>query len=200
MDSTGRHRVPALTGATGNERLTTVSGLVLVPLFIAELLTLLALGALLSVHIFVGLWLAVPLVLKLASTGYRFARYYTHDVEYVEAGPPRIVPRLLAPILVIATVALIASGVALWAYGPPGNALFRTIHKVSFQVWWLAVTAHVLLHLGHIRRDAVSEFVERQRGYVTRGGLVVAFIIVGLMVAASLMWVQPSWPVGSAGG
>lgn len=200
MNSERPQGLLALTGVTGNERLTTVSGLVLVPLFVVELLTLVALNAFLAVHIFVGLWLVVPLALKLASTGYRFARYYSHDAGYTEAGPPRIAARLLAPVLVLATGALIASGIGLWAYGPPGNDVLRTVHKLSFQVWWISVAAHVLLHLGHIRRDAIHEFVERERGYLTRRGVATAAVILGLIVAVSLMWVQPPWPPGFAGG
>ena len=45
-------------------------------------------GQLLWLHLFVGLLLIGPVVLKLASTGYRFARYYTNDAVYRRKGPP----------------------------------------------------------------------------------------------------------------
>ena len=41
-----------------------------------------------SVHLFVGMLLIGPVVLKLASTGYRFIRYYAGSVPYRVKGPP----------------------------------------------------------------------------------------------------------------
>ena len=49
---------------------------------------------------FVGLLLIPPVVLKLASTGYRFVRYYAGARAYREKGPPPLPLRLLAPVLV----------------------------------------------------------------------------------------------------
>ena len=59
---------------------------------------------LLSVHIFVGMLLLGPVALKLASTGYRFVRYYAGGIEYVRLGPPAPLMRfLVAPVLVLST-------------------------------------------------------------------------------------------------
>ena len=66
-------------GPSGNERLTTSVGLVLLVLLALETLTTLALRSYLSVHIFLGLLLVPPVALKLASTGWRFMRYYTNN-------------------------------------------------------------------------------------------------------------------------
>ncbi len=41
--------------------------------------TILRIGPLISEHLFIGLMLIPPIALKLASTGYRFMRYYTSD-------------------------------------------------------------------------------------------------------------------------
>ena len=49
---------------------------------------------------FIGLMLIAPLALKLASTGYRLARYYGRRAAYREKGPPALPMRLLAPVLV----------------------------------------------------------------------------------------------------
>ena len=73
----------------GNERLTSSTGLVLLVLLLVETLTTLALRTYLNVPLFLGLLLLPPVALKLASTGWRFARYYTRSEPYVLAGPPR---------------------------------------------------------------------------------------------------------------
>ena len=61
-------------GPIGNERLTSSTGLVLLVLLAIETLTTLALRTYLNVHLFLGMLLLPPIVLKLASTGWRVAR------------------------------------------------------------------------------------------------------------------------------
>jgi hypothetical protein len=51
---------------------------VLAALLAAEGVTVVDMGGLLSAHLVIGLVLIPVVVLKLASTGYRFARYHTH--------------------------------------------------------------------------------------------------------------------------
>jgi len=65
-----------LGGTDGNERLTATTAVVLIVLLAVEGATLLALRLLLPVHVFVGMLLIPPIALKMASTGYRFMRYY----------------------------------------------------------------------------------------------------------------------------
>src|SRR5436305_2688984 len=65
-----------MPGPDGNERLTAASGAVLFLLLAAEGVTILSIGQLLSPHLFIGMLLIPPVALKLASTGWRFARYY----------------------------------------------------------------------------------------------------------------------------
>src|SRR3954470_20834520 len=84
-------------GPSGNERLTTSTGLLLLVLLAVETLTTLSLRSYLPEHIFLGLLLLPPLALKLASTGWRFVRYYTADEQYRLEGPPRLLLRVLAP-------------------------------------------------------------------------------------------------------
>ena len=96
----------------GNERLTSSTGLVLLVLLAVETLTTLALRTYLNVHLFLGLVLLPPVALKLATTGWRFVRYYTHEQHYVLAGPPRMLLRMLAPFLVASTLGLFGTGVA----------------------------------------------------------------------------------------
>ena len=95
-----RHR-DRLGGTEGNEILTSATAAVLTVLLLAEGITILRMGGLVSVHMFIGLVLIPPVLLKLGSTGYRFVRYYTGARAYREKGPPRYrsgcLPRSLSP-------------------------------------------------------------------------------------------------------
>jgi hypothetical protein len=66
----------------------------------------------LAVHIFRGLPLLPVVALKLAATGWRFVRYYTRNLAYRRRGPPQILLRALAPLLVASTPVLFGTGVA----------------------------------------------------------------------------------------
>ena len=128
--------VPEDHGPEGNERLTAATGALLLPLFAAEGVTILFLRQLLTWHFFIGLLLIGPVCLKLGSTGYRFFRYYTGAPAYRRKGPPVLPLRLLAPLLVASSVAVLATGVALGLLGRdagPVPVLF--LHKASFVCW-----------------------------------------------------------------
>src|SRR5450432_1842591 len=127
-------RGTASGGVAGNSRLTAVTAAVLLVLLAVEGFTLLSLQSLLSWHIFVGMLLVPIVVLKVASTGYRFVRYYAGDRDYVRAGPPTTALRLLGPIVIVSTAGLFATGVALAAAGPGGGVVLG-LHKASFIVW-----------------------------------------------------------------
>ena len=101
-------------GSTGNEHLTAVVAAVLLLLLAMEGATLLRLQPLLTVHAFVGMLLIPVVALKLASTGWRMLRYYGGGAEYVSRGPPPLILRaLVAPVLILSTLVLFATGTAL---------------------------------------------------------------------------------------
>src|SRR3954447_10366588 len=105
-----------LGGVAGNAQLTALVAAVLLVGLAVEGVTLLRIDALLTVHAFVGILLLPLVVLKLASTGWRMLRYYLRSEEYVRHGPPQPLLRtLVAPAIVLSTVVLFASGVALLA-------------------------------------------------------------------------------------
>jgi hypothetical protein len=139
-------------GTDGNERLTVLTGSVLVLLTAAVGVTILRIGQLMWLHLFLGLVLIGPVALKLASTGYRFARYYTHDPGYRRKGPPMPLLRGLAPLVVLATLGLFGTGVALLLAGPHTGLPLGLLHKVSFIAWIALVALHVLGHLPEIVR------------------------------------------------
>ena len=137
-------------GTDGNERLTSITGLVLIVLLLVIGVTILRIGELISVHLFVGLLLIGPVTLKMASTAYRFARYYMQDPLYRRKGPPELILRLTAPVLVLSTVGVFVSGVILMFEGRAHRDSMLLMHKVSFILWGAVFAVHVLGHLPEI--------------------------------------------------
>jgi hypothetical protein len=101
-----------------NARLTASNAVVLLVLLAAEGVTILRVRELLTPHVFIGMVLIPPVLLKMASTGWRFARYYRGTPAYRRKGPPPLLLRLLGPVVVVLTVVLLASGVGLLLAGP----------------------------------------------------------------------------------
>jgi hypothetical protein len=137
-------------GTAGNQRLTTATGVLLLILLAVIGVSILRLRSLLWVHLFVGMLLLGPVALKMTSTGYRFARYYTANPRYRREGPPAAPLRLLAPLVVISTVAVLVTGVLLLLLGPSSREALLPLHKLSFAVWIVATALHVLGHLPEV--------------------------------------------------
>ena len=150
-------------GTTGNERLTGETGGILVVLLAIIGLTIVRLGPLLWVHLFVGMLLIGPVALKLASTGYRFFRYYTADPPYRRKGPPAPALRLIAPLVVLTTIVVFASGVALLFVGPSSRGTLLPIHKASFIIWVAFMAVHVLAHLPTMLSSLKADYVRPAR-------------------------------------
>jgi hypothetical protein len=177
----GDRRRRFLGGAVGNACLTSLAGVVLLILLAVEGATIPWIRPLLSVHIFVGMLLLGPVALKLASTGYRFARYYTHGPEYVSQGPPAPLLRIVvAPVLVLSTLTLFGTGIALLAVPHRGEILL--LHKASFIVWVGAMTLHVLAHVIRAVRNVFADLVGR--GY---GGERLRLLVVGLALVVGVV-------------
>ena len=142
----GERRADA--GVAGNARLTAANAAVLLVLLAAEGVTILRVHRLLSPHVFIGVVLIPPVLLKVASTTWRFARYYTGAPAYRRKGAPPVLLRLLGPVVVILTLVLLFSGVGLLLVSRPWLPLLLKVHKASFVLWFGAMTIHVLGHLG----------------------------------------------------
>jgi hypothetical protein len=155
-------------GTDGNERLTAVTAVVLLVLLAVEGVTIVILRPLISVHLFVGLVLIPPIGLKMASTGYRFARYYTGNRRYRRKGPPAALLRALAPVVVVSTVTVLASGVWLLLAGPRSRDSVLPIHKVSFIVWLAFTGVHILGHLTSLPSALAVEY-GRGEPHLARG-------------------------------
>src|SRR4051794_20286826 len=132
MPMTARAPTPRLRATEGNERLTALTALVLFVLLAVEGVTIVWLRPFLAVHLFVGLLLIPPVALKLASTGCRFARYYTRNPSYRRRGPPPALLRWTAPGVVASTLVVLASGVWMLLAGPRSRDTLLPFHKVGF--------------------------------------------------------------------
>ena len=198
MGGAGRRLATRSGGAAGNARLTGAVAVALLVLLAAEGVTIPFIGQLLGPHIFIGLLLIPPVALKMASTGYRFARYYTHDEPYVRKGPPPMVLRLLAPGVVLTTVAVFGTGVALLFTGPPSSTLIFA-HKLSFIAWVALMALHVLGHLLELPRLASADWRRngpreaRLAGAGLRASALAGAIVLGVALGFLALSVGKSW-------
>jgi hypothetical protein len=168
---------------------------VLLVLLAIEGATLLAMDSLLSVHMFLGMLLIPPVALKLASTGYRFARYYLRDEGYRLDGPPGLFMRMLvAPFVVASTLGLFASGAALLIAGP-GNDMVLSVHTASFKVWFFAMSAHVLGYVLRVPRLVGADLsgAARASGASVRRFVLTAALVGGATLAIATVPLARPW-------
>jgi len=164
---------------------------------VIEGVTILFLRPLLPVHIFVGMLLIPPVALKLVSTGYRFLRYYTCDPVYVDRGPPHMVMRALAPLLIAATVGVLATGVTLLVVGPgSGRGIVLTLHKASFIAWLAVASVHVLVYLPRLPRLVLSRTGATRRLALVGASVAAGFLLAGATYSKAAPWFHHHEPDG----
>jgi hypothetical protein len=196
-----RRQPDGTAGVAGNERLTAVTGLVLLIGFAIEGVTILRIGRLLTLHFFLGLLLIGPVLLKTGSTIYRIARYYTGAAPYVRRGPPPPLLRLLGPFVIATSLAVLGTGVALAGAGP-GHGPWLFLHKASFILWLGVMTVHVLAHIWRLPRILLSP--DRSPAVSLTGGaarwlLVAAALVVGLVIALLAVHLAGPWEAARFG-
>lgn len=193
----GRAQRRAYQGVTANARLTASNAAVLLVLLAAEGVTILRVRQLVSPHVFIGMLLIPPVLVKIGSTGYRFARYYAGAPGYRRKGPPPVLLRLLGPVVVILTVVLLASGVALLLASPAWSHQLLFVHKASFVLWFFAMTAHVLGHLAEVARLAPRDWLRRTRRDVRGAGgrqwLIAASLVAGALLGLAALGRVGPW-------
>jgi len=205
-----RHRPDPVIGRTagpaGNAQLTAWTGLLLLALAAVELVTLIDVRGLLSWHVVVGVLLVAVAALKIASAGWRFLRYYGRSRPYRQAGPPPLLLRLLGPLVVLATVAVLGTGLWLIAVGPEsGRTTLVTVlgrridllslHQASFLLFAVVAGLHLLARFvpavvlaterGH--RD------RRLRGRGPRIAVLVVALVAGALAAALILPAAAPW-------
>jgi hypothetical protein len=196
--------LPATGGPAGNARLTAWTGVVLLVLFGAELVTLLEVHSLLRWHIVLGIALIPPALVKTASTVWRFARYYAGNAAYRKGGPPPLLLRVFGPLVVLSTLGVLGSGLVLILAGQaasqrpllgfaPGVPLdLVSLHKAIFLVWAAVTGVHVLgrlvpaLRLTFGARGVVAG--RQARVWITALALVVAGLSVPLVWSTADHW------------
>lgn len=207
---TSRHDpVLARTGGpAGNARATAWTGLVLLALIAVELVTLVDLSGLLSWHIVVGTVLVPVALLKTGTTGWRILRYYTGNRHYRVAGPPPTVLRILGPFVVLSTLGVLGTGLALIAQGPVAgrtpffSALGQSVdmlflHKAFFVVFLVATGLHVLGRLLPAVTLATGKLERNDRAAVSGGGargvLLLLALVAGALAAAVVLAASSGW-------
>jgi hypothetical protein len=159
---------------------------------------------LISWHIVIGTLLVPPALLKTASTGWRIARYYTGHRPYVEAGPPPLLLRLLGPLVIVTTLAVLGTGLALVGLGPNSrhdalltlagqriNAL--TLHQLSFILWAGATALHLLARAIPAVRLAAGSPRHPIPGGVSRLLTLTATMAAGAVIAWVVLSVSHAW-------
>ena len=182
----------------GNERLTAAVGLLLLAPILVEVATvLLGVHTFMSVHVFVGLALIPTVLLKLGSTAWRFARYYTRSRPYVALGPPQIAMRMVAPIFIAATVVLFGSGVAMGVVHGQALDWARRLHGPVSVIWLSLLGLHVLVYFTRAVRRTADDAAPQPRGRARGAGVRVlalsAAIVSGVVIAGATVPAQHRW-------
>jgi hypothetical protein len=186
----------------GNQRLTAMTGTVLLVLFAAECLTLLSLGNLLTLHFFLGMLLVGPVCLKIGSTLWRFTRYYTGSAAYVRRGPPAPLQRVTGPFVILTTAAVLGTGIMLMVEGGgPGSESWIQLHRMSFLAWALVMFIHLASYVPKLPR-MLSGRANHARYLLaapaTRWLLLCGSLAVGVALARATCHLSVNW--GASGG
>jgi hypothetical protein len=201
-----------------------MTGAVLLILLAVEGYTILRIGRLLTLHVFLGMLLLGPVTLKAGSVLYRFARYYTGSEPYRRKGPPAPLLRVIGPINMVLTACVFGTGIMLAVTGPNdysgGPTGWLELHRLSFIAWLFFMAIHVLAYVGRLptilaaeaRGVSLSEggtggqtaagrhalrASELLGGRGTRLALLVASLLAGLVIALLTVHLTGKWePIG----
>jgi hypothetical protein len=191
-----RARLDRLGGTAGNELLTSATAVVLTVLLAVEGYTIVNMRGIVSLHMFIGLVLIPPVALKLGSTGYRAVRYYTGSRPYRAKGPPLLPLRLMAPVLVASTIAVLLTGVLLLVAGHNSDTLL-TLHKASFIAFGVVFAVHFLAYVPRVVRSLRADWRaargEAVPGASLRSMLIAAALGGGAALALALLTTIDAW-------
>ncbi|MET3803271.1 hypothetical protein ABIB25_000255 [Nakamurella sp. UYEF19] len=191
-------------GVQGNSRLTSATGTVLLALLAVEGVTILSVRQMITLHIYVGLLLLGPVVLKSGSTMYRFARYYRGAPAYIEKGPPHPVLRILGPFVILSSLALLGTGTALIFTADARSNWVLTAHQTCFWIWIVLMTVHVAGHLWEALVTSRAELRSTLRGPSARSSrrrlsLIALALVLGVGTATVLLPHATTWTTRQPG-
>ena len=186
--------LPDTGGPAGNARLTAWTGLLVLGLFIIEVGTVLDLSRFMSWHVVVGVLLVPTALLKTGTTGWRIVNYYTKRAPYRLAGPPPMPLRLLGPLVILVTLAVLGSGLALIVLGPLASRTgFLTVlgyqvdavgvHKAAIVAWAGVISLHTASRLIPALRIVTES---RRRGLQVPGGFPRLMVLVTTLLVAAI--------------
>jgi hypothetical protein len=205
-ESTGRRDrrdtvAPRTGGPAGNGLLTAYLGLLLLALVLGELVTVLDVEGMLTWHLALGALLVPPALAKTMTTGWRAAGYYLGGKARSDIEPPPMPMRLLGPLVVVSTLGLLGTGLALVALGPDAgrqpNLWFGldvlTLHQAAFIVFDVAAGLHLLARfVPAVRR--VSGRVERAvPGRSARACALVVTLAAAALAAVLVLNADSQW-------
>jgi hypothetical protein len=174
----------------GNLILTSHAGLVILFFLILLYFTGLEFAPLRGVHFGLGFALIPILLVKLGSTGWRAVNYYFDRAPYRAAGPPWLLPRIMAlPLTVCAVVATI-SGVVLWATGTD-RGTWATVHIYSVISLAVVVVVHLAIYTRKAFRASTRSLEETKTTQQER--IMVWALLVALVVGSAAVGLEPTW-------
>jgi hypothetical protein len=192
-------------GPAGNARLTAWIGLVILALSLADAITLVSVGHFITAHILIGALLVPLALMKTATTGWRIVRYYQGAPAYRQAGPPPLLLRILGPLVILTSLAVLGSGLALIALGQSAFATIVTvfgfginavtIHQVAFAAWLVITGLHVLGRTVPAIK-VLTASTRRHRpvpGAGQRAATIVAAIVVSVATALIVVDLSGAW-------
>jgi hypothetical protein len=207
--ATGRHRrndpvLPRTGGPAGNAVLTAWTGLTLLVLSVAELLTLFDVRGLITWHVAIGALLVPPALMKTGATTWRMVRYYRGNAPYREAGPPPLLLRLLGPVVVLSTLSLLATGALLLISGQKTSQddLFTVpflhvnwifLHQATFAVWASATGLHLIGRLVPALQVIARAPLNRVPGGTRRALAAATVLVAAVPLAVLAIHSMSSW-------
>jgi cytochrome c biogenesis protein CcdA len=175
---------------------------VLLVLLAVEGATIIRVHSLLTLHVFIGALLVPPVLVKMSSTSWRFAKYYLGTAEYRHKGPPPVALRVLGPFTVILTAIVFVTGFLLLLGPASMRNEYLQLHRASFIAWFAVMVIHVLGHLGDMTRSSTKDWTRRTRQLVAgaraRRVVLAASLVVGLGFALVIVSCVGPWLRGSS--
>ncbi|HEY5097825.1 MAG TPA: hypothetical protein VII46_07235, partial [Acidimicrobiales bacterium] len=118
--------------------------------------------------------------------------------------PPLLALRVLGPFVVVLTLTVVASGIALLLAPFSLRSTLALVHKASFILWLGVMTLHVLGHLVDTARLAPRDWLRRTRHQIDGAGArqwaLAASLVLGLILAVVVVPQVGPWLMARGAG